>query len=214
MTSSSEDDAKRLMAEHELLEREHERLRGAILGHQRAWAELEIALSALLYEVLRLEPRSSHVAYSLYYSPTSLEARTELVHNALSQFLAENTGLAALAPLWTLMYRRIGRARRIRNAVAHGTPHTLNIKGKNYARLTSPAFDVIRVGRIISKGQIPGITAEDLVDAIKRVARITECVDDANRAIVAFRDQPSTFGGHVRSLKNRLKSGDSESPVK
>lgn len=160
---------------------------------------------------MRIEPRSSHVAYALYYSPTSLEARTELVHNALSQLIAENTGLAAIAPLWALTYTKIGRARTIRNAVAHGTPHTLNIHGKNYARLTSPAFDVIRVGRIVSKGQIPGIAAQDLVDAVARVAHLMECVDDVNRAIVAFRDNPPTFEGQLRSLENRLKSGSSGS---
>src|SRR5438876_10305336 len=58
-------------------------------------------------------------------------ARTELVHNALSQLIVESTGLTAIAPLWALLYRKIGRARTIRNAVAHGTPHTLNINGKN-----------------------------------------------------------------------------------
>ncbi len=194
------------MAEHERLDREHEKLRGAIVAHQRGWAELEIALSALLYEVLRIEPRSSHVAYALYYSPTSLEARTELVHNALSQLFAENVGLAPLESLWKLTHRKIGGARTIRNTVAHGTPHTLSIGGKSYARLTSPAFDVIRVGRIVSKGQIPGISAQDLVTAVARVAQLMECVDDVNRAIVAFRDSPSTFEEHLRLLRDRLKA--------
>jgi hypothetical protein len=204
---------KRMMVAHELLERDHEKLRGAIVAHQRGWAELEIALSALLYEVLRVEPRSSHVAYALYYSPTSLEARTELVHNALIQLIAENPGLTAIAPLWASTYRKIRRARTIRNAVAHGTPHTLSINSKSYARLTSPAFDVIRVGRTASKGQIPGIAAQDLVDAVTRVARLMECVDDTNRAIVAFRDNPSAFEEHLRSLASRLKNGGSGSSM-
>lgn len=201
------DDVRRLVAEHEQVEREHEKLRGAILAHRRCWAELEIALGALLYEVLRIEPRSSHIAYALYYSPTSTEARTELVHNALSQLITARAGLEAIAPLWTLIYRKIGRARTIRNEVAHGTPHTLNIRGKSYARLTSPAFDVLRVGRIVSKGQIPGIAAHDLADAVTRVAHLMECVDDVNRAIVAFHDNPSTFEGQLRVLETRLKSG-------
>lgn len=201
------------MTDHELLEHEHERLRGAILAHQQVWVELEIAMSTLLYEVLRLEPRSSHIAYALYYSPTSIEARTELVHNALCQLIAENTGLVVIEPLWALTYKKIGRARAIRNAVAHGMPLTLSVNGKNHARLTSPAFDIIRVGRIISKGQVPGIAAQNLMDAVKKVALLMECVDDVNRAIVAFRDNPQAFEGHLRSLENRLKGASSGSPA-
>ncbi len=205
MTHPDHEEIRRLRAEHDALDREHEKLRAAIVAHQRGWAELEIALSALLYEVLRIEPRSSHIAYAIYYSPTSLEARTELVHNTLNQLIVENGGLATIEPLWASIYKKIGKARAVRNAVAHGTPHTLNIQGKNYARLTSPAFDVLRVGRIISKGQIPGVAAQALVDAVKRVAHLMECVDDVNRAIVAFRDSPSTFQAKLRVLQDRLK---------
>ncbi len=209
MTNLSHDNIKRMMAEHESLDREHMELNNAILAHQRAWVELEIALSALLYEVLNVEPRSSLIAYALYYSPTSIEARTELVHNALNQLITENPGLAPLAPLWLLLYKKIGRARTTRNAVAHGTPHILSINGKNYARLTSPAFDVIRVGRPISKGQIPGIGAHELSDAVKRAVYLMECVDEVNRAVAAFRDQPQTIQENLLSLENRLKSAGS-----
>ena len=199
------------MAEHQAIDREHEQLKAAILAHQRGWAELELALSALLYEVLRIEPRSSHIAYAIYYSPTSLEARTELVYNALSQLIAENKGLAAIEPLWKLIHKSICRARKVRNVVAHGTPHTLSIQGKNYARLTSPAFDVLRVGRIILRGQIPGIAAPDLFAAAKKLTYLMECVDDVNRAITAFREEPPTFETRLRALQERLKSAGSES---
>jgi hypothetical protein len=99
-----------MMAEREALDREHEELRGASLAHQRAWAELELALSTLLYEVLRLEPHSSRVAYALYCSPTGFEARTQLLHNALSQLIVENAGLAPLVPLWTRTHRKIDQS--------------------------------------------------------------------------------------------------------
>jgi hypothetical protein len=201
----SPEEWERINADFERLRQEHEKLREAILAHRNVWAELEIALSALLYEVLRVQPRSSRIAYAIYYSPTGFEARSTLVDNAVIQLIAENAGLAALGSPWRLLCRQVDRARSIRNAIAHGTQTTLHIGDKRYARLTSPAFDVIRVARIISKGQVPGISADVLSDAVKRARRLCDCVDDVNRAVASFHDEPSAFDAHITSLKQRLK---------
>jgi hypothetical protein len=71
---------------------------------------------------------------------------------------------------------------------AHGTIHTLVIEGKNHVRLTSPAFDVIRVGRPIAEGKIPGITADSLRRSNEKLAKLTLCVDHINRIVVAARN--------------------------
>src|SRR5262245_6351507 len=172
------DDVKRMSAESARNEKEHEKLNGAILTHHRGWVQLELALSALLYEILRVEPRSSHLAYAIYYSPTGFEARAAQVNNALIQLISENASLAALEPRWSSLDRKINKARTMRNIVAHGAPNNLVLRGKTHVRLTSPAFDVIRMGRVVLKGQIPGIGVGDLITAVERLPRLIECIDD------------------------------------
>jgi hypothetical protein len=85
LTPPSREEIKALHREYESNERELRELDNAILVHMKAWAELETALSALFYETLHIEPRSSRIPYVIYYSPDGFDARQKIVDKVLRQ---------------------------------------------------------------------------------------------------------------------------------
>lgn len=195
-------EAEKPQKEHEALDAEYQTSNNAALALYRGWSELELALSGLLYEVLHLPNKGSRLANVIYFSPTSLGARTTLVNNAVLQLIEEDEkGLGNLLPLWTEVIKRMRPERETRNAVAHGSPITLHIRGKKYVRWTSPPFDHIRIGRPISEGGIPGVSADQMSRSVQQLGYLMECVDDVNRAVVAYRDTPSTFQGKLLVLR-------------
>lgn len=209
---STREEAEKLQKEYETLDAEYQTSNNAALALYRGWSELELALSGLLYEVLHLPNKGSRLANVIYFSPTSLDARTTLVNNAVLQLIEEDEkGLSDLRPLWAEVFTKMGPERKTRNAVAHGSPVALNIRGKKYVRWTSPPFDHIRVGRPISKGGIPGVSANQMSRSVQQLGHLMECVDDVNRAVVAYRDTPSTFQEKLFALREHLKALSSPS---
>lgn len=166
-----------------------------------AISNLELGLSTLLYAILNA--KKSKLAYAIYYSPTSLEARCDLVENALIQIASENDALDSLIPSWALISERLRRIRNVRNAIAHGSPVTLNIRGKAYARWIPPAFDVIRIGRKIDRRQIPGLSLNDLKQGATKVHSLTECIDAVNRTVTGFHASEA-LQPKFRELEDRL----------
>jgi hypothetical protein len=165
---------------------DHKLIAAGIVRFNKWFAELETALSALLY-VLINKP-DSKIAYAIYFSPTSFEARVTLVENSLIQIASENDKLAILIDLWKIAAVNLQRARRLRNAIAHGTPSTVVIGDKPFARLTAPAFDIIRIGRTIANRQIPGLTHNDIENGLNRVLRLNEAVDAFSRVVSEFHE--------------------------
>jgi hypothetical protein len=201
-----------LRKEHEALDAEYQSSNNAALAIYRGWSELELALSGLLYEVLHLPTKGSRLANVIYFSPTSLGARTTLVNDAVLQLIEEDEkGLGDLRPLWAEVFKQMRPERETRNAVAYGSPITLSVRGKNYVRWTSPPFDHIRVGRPISKNKIPGVSADQLSRSVQQLSHHRDCVDDVNRAVVAYRDTPSTFQEKLVMLREHLKTLSSPS---
>jgi hypothetical protein len=192
--------------DQETIELEHKALRDAIWRFNSVFNELEIALSALLHAALNMP--NSHVAYAIYYSPNGFDARVEIVHNVIQQLATENKSLSDLLPLWTDLHVDLrGTPRTMRNKIAHGMPITLVVRGKQHARLTSPAFDANRVGRHMDKGQIPGLTASDIANGAKKVHWLAERTDDVNRLLSAFhKDGHSTLPEKYRALTEGLRT--------
>ncbi len=152
------------------------------------------------------------MANVIYFSPTSLEARITLVSNAVLQLNEEDEqGLSDLRPQWTNVIKKMRPERETRNAVAHGSPISFHVRGKKYVRWASPPFDHLRVGRLISKDKIPGVSADQLVRSGQQLRYLMECVDDVNRAVVAYRDTPSTFQEKLVVLQEHVKALDSPS---
>ncbi len=203
----TEAERKLSAAEHEVHQREHATLNNAVLAVYRGWSELELALSGLVYEVLHLPNKGSRLPNVIYFSPTSLDARTTLVSHVVLQLIEEDEkGLGDLRALWAKVSKKMKTARETRNAVAHGAPVLLHIRGKKYVRWTSPSFDHIRVGRHINKGEIPGVSADELSQSVKLLHHLMECVDDVNRVVVAYRDTPSAFQEKLLVLRERLQA--------
>lgn len=189
------------------VEADHKLIAAGIVQFNRWFAQLETALSALLYVLLN-KP-ASQVAYAIYFSPTSFEARVTIVENTLIQIASENDKLAPLTKMWKTASFYIQKVRRLRNAIAHGTPTTVMAFDKPHARFTAPAFDIIRIGRIMANRQIPGLTHHDIEQGYKRVLLLHEIVDGFNRAVSAFHEGnpalPEKFAELERSL-TRLRS--------
>jgi hypothetical protein len=86
-------------------------------------------------------------------------------------------------------------------------PITLAIRGKNHARLTSPAFDTNRVGRHIQEGRIPGLTASEIITGAKKARWIAERIDEVNRVFSAFYDEGNpTLPDKIRELTSGLQT--------
>jgi hypothetical protein len=180
---------------------------------RNSFNELEIALSALLYAILNAKGR---VAYAVYYSVNSFEARSDLVGNALIQVASENEKLAALLDkrCWPFLVTRIRRVRNVRNAIAHGTAQRIYIGRKGYVRHMPPAFDAIRIGRIVAKRQIPGLSAHDIGEAWQPMRQICDCIDRINEIVAASHDPldptlPERFlrlAEHLRNLRGNYPS--------
>lgn len=204
------EEMKRQRAEGERIEREHQEIKQAVERFNSVFAQLEIALSALLYATLNL--RNSQAAYAIYYSPTSFDARAALVDNVLIQVISENNELkeSELLPLWQRINGNIAAARRLRNALAHGSQITLNIGDKQHARFAPLAFDVIRLGRPIADRQVPGLTANDISAGTKKALNIRDRVDIANRILTDFWDGAPTWRQRLLALKASLTKPDSQ----
>jgi hypothetical protein len=200
----TKEERERFAKEYRENELEHQRIRDNLAQFYYTFSTLETALSALLYAILNL--RDSQIAYAIYYSPTSIDARAEMVHNAVIQIAAERKPLADLLPLWETIYRKTQRVRTLRNAVAHSSQITYGIKNKLYARLSPPAFDVIRVGRKQAQRQIPGLTSNDLWEGIRKIRWLTERVDDVNRLVTEFHDGNPSLLEKYRALEAGLRT--------
>lgn len=168
------------------LEREHESIRNAVWAFNAAFSELEITFSTLLYSAINLP--NSQVAYAIYYSPAGFDTRKSLVNDIIKQIIQENQKLEPLSEMWPRLYSKIDSIRKMRNDLAHGHPITISINGKNHARLTAPAFDVLRVSRKITAKQIPGLTSSDIFDGAKKTRWLIERLDDVNRIFSTYHD--------------------------
>jgi hypothetical protein len=102
---------------------------------------------------------------------------------------------------WEVVYERISKARKLRNAVAHSSPITHLINGKPHARLSPPAFDVIRIGRKLAARQIPGLSGEDIRRGIIKAGHASACVDAINRLISEFHDGNPSLQQRFAALK-------------
>lgn len=182
----SEEEAKKLHAELERVDTESKELNRAILNHIQAWAGMETALSAVLYETLHLYPRSSHIAYAIYYSLDSFEARRKLMTNVIHQFVVENPEMESLEAEWKHIDDGLKRAKDLRNMVAHSAPTVYAIRGQQHVRLAPLPFDVNKAGRLIPKGTIPGKTGKEVQEGIQSLFRMREEIDAINTKITAY----------------------------
>lgn len=194
----------------EYLDEEHSQMQAAILQFHRRFSELELAASALLHAIL--DGRNSKVPYAIYYSVNSFEARIGIVQNALIEFVSEHKddlGVIIEESCWPYMASKIRKVREIRNALAHGTPHTLSIGNKPYVRVVPPVFDVIRISRRVANREIPGLKWTDIWEGGKPMVPMVDCLDHINRILTAYHQHGSkspTLPDRLLELKAGLQS--------
>jgi len=183
------DDFKREKEDQERVDKELPQLQALVQQHSQAWTELETALSALLYMTLNIQPKSSHIAYAIYYGLNGFDARQTVVNNAIIQLMDENKDLEPMRDLWTKLDKKLQDARGKRNTIVHGIVQTL-IYGskprKKRAVLSPLPFDVIRIGRRIKLGEDPGMNVKELLTAVQKVVRLRKCIDAVNTVIGGF----------------------------
>jgi hypothetical protein len=182
----TEAERKRFRELQARLDAEHVRIRNATLAFQRGFIELETALTCLLHAIL--DGKKSQIAHAIYHSTPGFHGRLIMVGNALEQLIREIKEIANLRNIWKTFDKHCRTVRDVRNTIAHGTPLTLNGK---HARLTSPPFDVLKVGWPVSNGSTPGYSADDLEKHLKALPVLCGCADEINRYIYAHRSGES-----------------------
>jgi hypothetical protein len=182
---------KEIGKEQERLSREQTQLQYLMLNHFQRWAELELALSGLLQEILNIQPVGNALARAMYFSLGGFEQRVNMLTAVIKQFINEHAHsdknsslLRECISLWAKICEEIKSAKRDRNTVAHGSILDLPHGGKRHLRVTSPAFDPIRVTGPLAKGTLVGLGIEELSHALKRLERVSICVDCMNKCIM------------------------------
>jgi len=180
------EDFRREKEDQERVDREIPQLQTFVHRHSQAWTELETALSALLYVSLNIQPKSSHIAYAVYYGLNGFNARQTVVNNTIIQLMDENKDLEPLRDPWAKIDKKLEDARRRRNTIVHGTVQTL-IYGsrprKKRALLSPLPFDAIRLNRKIKEGEDPGLNVNELSTSVQKVAKLSICIDAVNKVI-------------------------------
>lgn len=176
----------------------------AIVHFLKAWSNLETSLSTLLYEALDIRPRSSRVAYAIYYSAPGFEPRLRLLTEVFEQLAVEQVELRAFPALWQDICRQMQIFREPRDLVAHGARIVLAVDGRNAVRLTSPAHDARRAGRPDPRGAAYGGSATDITDAADRVAALQADIDRINRLFTLLNNRE--LAGFRRLLEELRES--------
>jgi hypothetical protein len=172
---------RRMEREQQELLAEGAEMDSAIVRFLKSWSNLETSLSTLLYEALDIRPRSSRVAYAIYYSAPSFEARLLLLTEVFEQLAAEQIELRDFPAVWQRVCQQMRMFRETRDLVAHGARIVLAVAGRNAVRLTSPAHDAKRAGRTDPRGPAFGGSADDIVNDARRVDLLQADIDRINR---------------------------------
>jgi hypothetical protein len=179
-------ETRRSEKEHQAIAEDRAQMDAAVLHFLKCWSNLETALSALLYEALNIHPRTSRVAYAIYYSAPGFDARLKLLSEVFDQLATENPELRELPAIWQSVRNRLLAFKNIRHTVAHGAPVILAVEGRNTLRLTSPAFDVKRIGRPPQQGIPAGYSPQEIAGETAKVGTVQETIDNLNRLFTAL----------------------------
>jgi hypothetical protein len=190
----------------EYMESEQEALKDAVHLFQSDFGRLEVALANLLHAVLNAG--SSRIPYAIYYSPNSFDARTEIVSNALTELASEMNVLQRLLKpqRWPFVEYRIGKIRNMRNSIAHGSAQVMVIGDKTYVRWIPPAHDAIRVGRLVTKGQVPGLQPHDIERSRRPFVALILVLETLNLFIREAHNDGFALRDKYRELEERLRA--------
>lgn len=137
-----------------------------------AWAQTEdnlcIVLTAALYG--DFHPEQMRMASAVLFSPTSLDARIEIVTQAVNQFSTDKLPHPERAiAAWKKIQDNLTHQKNFRNRVAHGTVATK--KGGKFAdyRLVSPSMDY-------GRGKKQGSTYKEIEIKYQKLLKLSSMV--------------------------------------
>jgi hypothetical protein len=146
-----------------------------------------------------------------------------IVENALVEAISENPKLKPLSAKthWPFLSEKFRTIRILRNGIAHGSLQNLEIRNNLYVRWVPPASDVIRIGRVLAKRQIPGLTAEDIGRGKRLLWPIIDCVNDLNlllrashRDVTAWSERYAGLEAHLRAVRSLYLDAQTQSKQK
>lgn len=167
---------------------ENQQLRNLTLAYLKQWAELETACSTLFYVIVNSEPKSSKIAYAIYYALGGFDARIGVLNQSMLQLFEENPKLRCATKSWGSIYDELKTVKGVRNKVAHGTILTIHSGGRQITRLTAPPFDPINIGRPLTKGPEVGLAPDQLTRHLRCLPIAVNALDGMNSLIADFRE--------------------------
>jgi hypothetical protein len=132
------------------------------------WARIENAMASLLEQLLGYSP--DHEALHIYFTPRNTETRFKIV-DTMAMLRWEKYATHDLRSEWISIRTALGRAKELRNRIAHGEVQgpgrKVGEKWVHYVRLTASSFDVGRRHKE-PKNQLPGMSVKDVENAAAR----------------------------------------------
>ena len=184
---------------------EHIAIRLAIadvtLGWSRVEYELFEMLSFALFNAEQVFPTSA-----IYFAPTSLRARIDIVDRLVSVFIPKLPNSEAFQGFWSAILNAMKKERETRNTVAHGSI-SRQPKGPNRPEgwyVTPHPVDVERwQGRPKKPKQPTLLSTQRLIDSATRLSRITLQLATFRAAIQGLhaKDPQTTFEAVLRALQ-------------
>ena len=153
-----------------------------IVAVHKAFAEFENAFAIFLLVLLRTDGR---MAQAIYFAPNSTEARINIVNAVVEvglHYLPEEM-VPRFLRQWRGVMKRAGRCREIRNAIIHGQVMSIGTGRGEKLRLTPLMLDRRRMHpmmkTLIGSGQLPGMSAHDLLQNAAALDDVTRDVFDS-----------------------------------
>ena len=184
----------------------------AIAQANTSWARVENAMASLLEWLL--DYSTDNVALHIYFAPSNTETRFKIV-DAVARVKWKDYKTHDLLAEWVPIFTDLGRAKDVRNRIAHGQVECpgRKVKGGNLkyqARLTALSFDLARRQRERKPRQWPGMSVHDVKATVSRFFWLAVRIEEMGE----YYWMASSTGQHAslpekfaRIIERRLNSG-------
>jgi hypothetical protein len=146
------------------LQKMFEKMSLTIVQANTAWARVENAMAGLLEKLLG-DYSKENIALHIYFAPNNTETRFKIV-DTVARVKWQNHKTHDLLGEWNLIHASLGRAKDVRNRLAHGEIQTpgrqIDGKLKFQSRLTASSWDVGRRAKEDNPRQWPGMSVRDV----------------------------------------------------
>jgi len=136
----------------------------AVAQADTAWSRIENAMASLLEKLIG--SYNDTIALHIYFAPSNTETRFKIVDAAAQVKMTDKKVPDDLFAEWNIVFNAVGRAKEVRNRIAHGEIQTPGQKRKGelvfQARLTASSFDISRRLKEPRPPQWPGLSTNQV----------------------------------------------------